>query len=102
MDVRQVIAELDLPVQIRSVADDAAYRSELVRATGRATVPVLKIEHGDGTVRWLAESRDIIAYLYAHAGVAEPKLRVRPYLLLRVAVILMLLAGVLAGGAGWL
>lgn len=102
MDVRQVIAELGLPVRIRSVADDPAYRSELIRARGRATVPVLRIEHGDGTVRWLAESRDIIAYLYAYAGVPEPRMRVRPYLLLRAVVVFVVLAWALSTGMGWL
>jgi glutaredoxin 2 len=103
MDVRQVIGELGVRVEIRSIADDPAYRSELVRATGASTVPVLKIEHEDGSVRWLPESRDIIAFLYAHAGVAEPRLRLRPYALLRTALVLALLAWVLvSGGHAWL
>lgn len=91
MDVRQVIAELGLDVQIRSVADDETYLNELYRATGRTTVPVLKIEHDDGSARWLPESSDIISYLYSYAGVPRPRLRLRPYTLLRAALVVALL-----------
>jgi glutaredoxin len=99
MDVRQVLAELDLDVTIRSIADNPRYRSELIRGTGSSTVPVLKIEQPDGSVSWLPESRDIIAFLYARAGVEQPRLRLRPYTLLRALVVLALLTWAL--GSRW-
>jgi glutaredoxin 2 len=34
-----------------------------VEATGRRTVPVLRIEHDDGRVEWMPESADIVDYL---------------------------------------
>lgn len=102
MDVRQVIGELGIDVKIRSVAENPAFRSELIRATGRSTVPVLKIEEPDGSVRWLPESRDIIAYLYTHAGVSEPGFRVRPYTLLRLALVAALLLWGIASRNHWL
>jgi glutaredoxin 2 len=56
---------LDLP--LRDVRQTPAYRDELVAATGRTQVPVLRIEEPDGSVRWMPESLDIIAYLESHA-----------------------------------
>jgi glutathione S-transferase len=62
-DVREVIEELGLPVMLRRVSGDPAVRQELFQATGRYTVPVLRIERADGGVRFMPESRDIIRYL---------------------------------------
>lgn len=61
--VRNVLRELDLEVELRDTLYDGDHAAELARATGRQTVPVLRIEQPDGSVRWLPESADIIAYL---------------------------------------
>lgn len=61
--VRTAMARLGLDIELRDIFEDGAFRDELSRATGRLTVPCLRIEEGPGEARWLHESRDIIAYL---------------------------------------
>jgi len=68
--VMNVIDRLGLDVDMRHVLKDRARREELVQARGRATVPVLRIESPDGTVRWMPESLDIIHYLENMYGAA--------------------------------
>ena len=60
--VRQAMARLGLEIELRDIHAEPRYRQELVEATGRGTVPCLRIEEG-GKVRWLHESLDIIAFL---------------------------------------
>jgi glutaredoxin len=61
--VTEVISRLGLEVEMRNVISDRATREELIRARGRMTVPVLRIQSPDGEVRWMPESLDIIHYL---------------------------------------
>ncbi len=61
--VRRAIGELGLEIENRNILESSERRRELVDATGRQTVPCLRIESGDGEVRWMHESRDIIDYL---------------------------------------
>jgi len=61
--VLDALARLELDVELRDVAARPEYRDELIRATGRSTVPVLRIEDPSGRVQWLPESLDIIRYL---------------------------------------
>lgn len=61
--VKYVQDELGLTLPERNVLREPGARRELVEALGRGTVPVLRIEQQDGSVRWLPESRDIIRYL---------------------------------------
>ena len=63
--VRRALDALGIEIEIRDTLDDAASARELVEATGRRTVPVLRIEEADGTVRWMPESADIVDYLNA-------------------------------------
>jgi len=63
--VRDAIDRLGIDVELRDTAEDSSRRRELLQATGRQTVPCLRIEREDGTARWLHESADIIAYLEA-------------------------------------
>lgn len=63
--VRSAIDRLGLDVELREIFDDPEYRSELLDARGRATVPVLRITSPDGEERWMPESQDIIRYLEA-------------------------------------
>ena len=64
--VLRAIEELDLDVPLRNTMQDPSYRAAVVEATGRGTVPVLRIEGADGDVEWLPESADIIRYLVDH------------------------------------
>ena len=64
--VLRAIEELDLEIPLLNTRQDATHREAVVEATGRGTVPVLKIEGADGEVRWMPESADIIRYLINH------------------------------------
>jgi glutaredoxin len=61
--VRRDIDRLDLDVELRDIHESSARRRELIEATGRGTVPCLRIEPADGEVRWMHESTHISAYL---------------------------------------
>ena len=61
--VRRAIDALGSEVELRNILEDRERRRELVEATGRQTVPCLRIEDALGEVRWMFESREIIAYL---------------------------------------
>jgi glutaredoxin 2 len=64
--VRRYIAEAGLDIPMKDTLRDAEARRELIAGGGDPMVPCLRIEQ-DGKVRWMYESRDIIAYLRAHA-----------------------------------
>ncbi len=67
MMVEQVVSQLDVQVQRHDILRDPEARARLIEATGRQTVPVLKI--GDGAdARWMPESRDIMRWLRAEYG----------------------------------
>ena len=57
------LGDLGVDVELCNVMEDRERLDELVNATGRRTVPVLRIESEDGEVEWMPESRDIIRYL---------------------------------------
>jgi len=61
--VLSVIDELELPVELRDIDSDVVAREQLQAATGRTTVPCLRIESEGSAVTWMHESRDIIGYL---------------------------------------
>ncbi|MBX2799865.1 MAG: glutathione S-transferase N-terminal domain-containing protein [Myxococcales bacterium] len=65
--VRAAVRDLQLQVEERDVRRDAAHATDLQAATGRGTVPVLRIEEGSDT-RWLPESADIVDHLYVTYG----------------------------------
>ena len=60
--VRDAIDRLGLEIERRNIQQEREHFEALVGATGRATVPCLRIEDGDD-VQWMHESLDIIAYL---------------------------------------
>jgi glutaredoxin len=66
--VETTLEDLGVDVEIRDTLANAENARELMAATGRYTVPVLRIEEPDGSVRWMPESADIIAYLRARFG----------------------------------
>lgn len=57
-----------IELELRNIHADREYLKELVDARGRQTVPVLRIDKGEGDVQWLPESRDIMTYLLELAG----------------------------------
>ncbi len=67
MMVERMVRELQLDVELRDILMDESALRELVDATGRRTVPVLKIGEGDDA-RWMPESRDIMRWLRAEYG----------------------------------
>ncbi len=67
MMVERVVDQLGLELQRRDILRDDDARDELIEATGRKTVPVLKIGQGP-TARWMPESRDIIRWLQQEYG----------------------------------
>ncbi len=71
VDVRRVLSQLRLEVELRNIHERPQYLQELTQARGRKTVPVLRIEEASGQVRWLPESLDIIEYLRSLAGRAS-------------------------------
>jgi glutathione S-transferase len=73
--VRQAMLRLGLDIELRDIHAEPRYRRELIEATGRGTVPCLRIDEGGGKVRWLHESLDIIAFLERHFPAAAPAAR---------------------------
>ena len=61
--VLAALERLGLEIELRDILTHPGYRRELVEATGRQTVPCLRIQEPSGGVRWMHESLDIIAYL---------------------------------------
>jgi glutathione S-transferase len=63
VQVRMAAERLGIALELRDVRQEPRWRNELLAARGRGTVPVLRIDHADGTSRWMPESLDIIRYL---------------------------------------
>tara|TARA_B100001750_G_scaffold201343_2_gene176045 strand:+ start:716 stop:1303 length:588 start_codon:yes stop_codon:yes gene_type:complete len=89
--VLRAIADLGLQerIELRDTLVDPRWRKELVGATGRATVPVLRIEDEGEEVRWLPESRDIVAYLYERFGEGKKPPAIETRQIHRVATMAM-------------
>ena len=66
--VRRAIDELGVDVEMRDIHESSGRRRELIEATGRQTVPCLRIDSEDGSAQWLHESRQIIEHLKDLAG----------------------------------
>ncbi len=60
---RRAIRRLGLNIELRDAKNDPEYRQELEQQGGKQQVPCLRIEAEDGSVTWLYESSEIIAYL---------------------------------------
>lgn len=67
--VRTFCDRNNIELPLRDTNNDPAAFRELLQATGRTTVPCLRIEKA-GEVQWMFESMDIINYLAARHGVA--------------------------------
>lgn len=66
--VRSAAHSLGVELELRDTLADVDNARAVVEATGRRTVPVLRIEHEDGGVEWLPESADIVRYLRDRFG----------------------------------
>jgi glutaredoxin len=66
--VRSTARRLGLDLELRDIDESSDRRKELVTATGRQSVPCLRIEREDGTVEWMHESEEIAAYLEERFG----------------------------------
>ncbi len=67
--VRAFMDEYGIDVPLRDINTDGDAFRELLSATGRTTVPCLRIQRGDD-VEWMFESMDIIRYLTAQHDAA--------------------------------
>jgi len=63
--VRAPIDRLGIDVELRDIFSNPRDRDDLIKARGRATVPVLRITSPGGEDKWMPESRDIVEYLEA-------------------------------------
>ncbi len=63
--VQRVLGQLGVEIDERNIHQDPQHLRELIEATGRQTVPCLRIRQGasGGEDRWMHESTEIIAYL---------------------------------------
>lgn len=61
--VHATIERLQLEVEARNIFGDRQHMEDLLAARRRRTVPVLRIDYGDGQSVWLPESSDITAFL---------------------------------------
>jgi glutaredoxin len=61
--VERFLQSRGIEVPTKNTITQPGARRELMEGGGRATVPCLRIEREDGTVRWMYESRDIMDYL---------------------------------------
>ena len=66
--VINAIKGLDIEIDGKNIWKDSEALHELEQATGRSTVPVLRIESADGNVIWMPESSDIVRYLSSLRG----------------------------------
>lgn len=65
--VRRFLKGSAIAIPLRD-AKKEPYRSELLAGGGKLQVPCLQITNEDGSVRWLYESSDIIAFLQNKIG----------------------------------
>ncbi len=73
--VRRAIERLGLEVELRDIHEDPAHLQALGRATGRTTVPCLRIDGDSDKRTWLHESTDIVKFLEDRAAGEELRAR---------------------------
>lgn len=69
--VRRTSERLRLDIELRDIHRDPRHLRELVVATGRTTVPCLRIARPDAPDEWMHESANIVEYLEQLAGGAR-------------------------------
>jgi glutaredoxin 2 len=60
--VLRALKGFKVDVELRDILTDSKHRSALQKATGRTTVPCLRIETGTDS-KWMFESMDIMRFL---------------------------------------
>lgn len=60
--VRWALRRMGLNVEFLDAKNNQTYRQELLSGGGKIQVPCLRINHKDGSSRWLYESDEIIKY----------------------------------------
>jgi glutathione S-transferase len=100
VQVRMAAERMGIPLELRDVRQEPRWREELIAVRGRGTVPVLRIDHADGTTRWLPESLDIVRYLKTLVDQPDPVPRWLDRLLKRAWTLSWLLSivGLVTGG----
>jgi glutaredoxin len=66
--VVRAIARIGVDVELRNIQQDPAHLHALLEATGRATVPCLRIDDEGASSSWMHESADIIEFLEDEAA----------------------------------
>jgi glutaredoxin len=66
--VRGALRRLGVSISLRGIDERMEWRRELQQATGRQTVPCLRVEAEDGSVEWIHESEEIIDFLERRFG----------------------------------
>lgn len=61
--VRRALRRNGLNIELRDARKVELHRDELLQGGGKVKVPCLRIDEGEGEVRWMYESSDIINYL---------------------------------------
>jgi glutathione S-transferase len=64
--VRLALLWWGLKIPLREIMFNAQNNADLIAGGGKNQVPCLRIETGNGDVRWLYESIDIVRYLKSH------------------------------------
>lgn len=66
--VRRAIRRLGLKIELRDAQNNARFAEELLAGGGQRQVPCLRIVESGGSIRWMYESGEIIAYLESRFG----------------------------------
>jgi glutaredoxin len=61
--VRRAMKRMGLNIELRDIKKVPSFSEELLKKGGQLQAPCLKISNSDGSVQWLYESSDIIAFL---------------------------------------
>lgn len=61
--VLMALPQVKVEVEKRNILQNSKFGKEQKQATGRTTVPCLRIKNDTGEDTWMFESRDIIQYL---------------------------------------
>ena len=69
--VRRTLRRLNLPMERRDVKRNHSFELELKEKGGKVMVPCLKMTQGD-SVKWMYESKDIVAFLEDKFRKANP------------------------------
>jgi len=60
--VLRALDQVNVEVELRNIMSDSNHRSDQQKATGRNTVPCLRIDNGTDS-EWMFESMDIMRFL---------------------------------------